>query len=121
MPSPSNPVQTVSAGTGPQQGGAGNASGALAAALLAHITDASGAHAASAISYAGDGTWADGTTNPASTVETQLDKIMGHSAGKSLEIAIRGEFGSDWVTGLRVRYIDITYTTNVVNLSLAPT
>ncbi len=99
MPSPSNPVQTVSAGNGPQQGGLGGGSGAVAAALLAHITDSSGAHAASAISYAGDGTWADGTTNPASNVETQLDKIVGDlgtgdGAGK---ISYNG--GAAWVDG----------------------
>jgi hypothetical protein len=99
MPSPSNPVQTVSAGTGPQQGGAGNASGALAAALLAHITDASGAHAASAISYAGDGTWADGTTNPASTVETQLDKIIGDLGSGDGAGKIRYDGGSAWLDG----------------------
>jgi hypothetical protein len=41
-----------------------------------HINQASGAHAASAVSYAGGGNWADGTTNPATTVEAQLDKII---------------------------------------------
>ncbi|MCA9629354.1 MAG: hypothetical protein KC766_16885, partial [Myxococcales bacterium] len=49
-------------------------------ALLTHINDhendASGAHAASAISYAGGGNWLGGRTNPATTVEGQLDKII---------------------------------------------
>jgi len=48
--------------------------------LLAHLNDhendASGAHAASAISYAGGGNWLGGRTNPAATVEAQLDKII---------------------------------------------
>lgn len=48
---------------------------ALLGYLNAHI--ASGpAHAAEVISYAGGGTWADGTPNPASTVEAQLDKLV---------------------------------------------
>jgi hypothetical protein len=49
---------------------------ALLAAINAHINLASGAHAASATSYAGGGNWADGTTNPATTVEAQLDKVI---------------------------------------------
>jgi hypothetical protein len=48
---------------------------ALLGYLDAHI--ASGpAHAAGVISYAGGGTWADGTPNPATTVEVQLDKLI---------------------------------------------
>jgi hypothetical protein len=49
---------------------------ALLADINAHINDASAAHAAAALSYAGGSAWADGTTNPASTVEAQLDKIV---------------------------------------------
>ena len=41
-----------------------------------HITNASGAHAASAVNYAGGGAWVNGTTNPATTVEGQLDKVI---------------------------------------------
>jgi hypothetical protein len=44
--------------------------------INSHINNASGAHAASAVSYAGGGNWADGTTNPATTVEAQLDKLV---------------------------------------------
>jgi hypothetical protein len=44
--------------------------------LNSHINQASGAHAATAISYAGGANWADGTTNPATTVEAQLDKVI---------------------------------------------
>lgn len=49
---------------------------ALLGFINAHINQASGAHAASAVSYAGGGNWVDGTTNPATTVEAQLDKII---------------------------------------------
>ncbi|MBI3184821.1 MAG: hypothetical protein HYZ28_22005, partial [Myxococcales bacterium] len=49
---------------------------ALLGFINSHINNASGAHAASATSYAGGGSWADGTTNPATTVEAQLDKVV---------------------------------------------
>lgn len=49
---------------------------ALVGFINAHINVAAGAHAASALTYAGGGNWADGTTNPATTVEAQLDKIV---------------------------------------------
>jgi hypothetical protein len=49
---------------------------ALLGFLNAHINQAAGAHAASAVTYAGGGNWADGTTNPASTVEAQIDKVV---------------------------------------------
>lgn len=99
MPSPSNPAQTVSPGPGPQQGGGGGGGGAVAAALLAHISDASGAHAASAISYAGDGTWADGTTNPAGNVETQLDKVIGDLGTGDGAGKIQYNGGATWADG----------------------
>lgn len=51
--------------------------------INAHINNASSVHAASALSYAGGGTWADGTTNPASTVESQLDKVVADLAATS--------------------------------------
>lgn len=52
--------------------------GSFAAALLALATeiDAFVAGAAAAISYSGGPNWADGTTNPATNVEAQLDKII---------------------------------------------
>jgi len=49
----------------------------------AHENDASAAHAASAISYAGGGTWLGGRTNPATTVEAQLDKIISDLAAQT--------------------------------------
>lgn len=41
-----------------------------------HINGSVGVHPASAIAYAGGPTWADASTNPAATVEAQLDKIV---------------------------------------------
>jgi hypothetical protein len=48
---------------------------ALLGHLNAHIVSGP-AHAAAVITYAGGGTWADGTPNPATTVEAQLDKLV---------------------------------------------
>ena len=56
---------------------------ALLSFINAHINLASGAHAASALTYAGGGNWADGTTNPATTVEGELDKIISDLAATS--------------------------------------
>jgi hypothetical protein len=52
------------------------ASSGASAALAAHLADTDDAHDASAISYAGGSAWLDGDTNPATTVEAQLDKII---------------------------------------------
>jgi len=49
---------------------------ALLVSVNAHVTNASGAHAASAIAYAGGGAWKDGAGNPATSVEAQLDKLV---------------------------------------------
>lgn len=49
---------------------------ALLTALQTHVNQTTGSHAATSISYAGGGNWADATTNPATTVEGQLDKII---------------------------------------------
>jgi len=51
--------------------------------INAHENQATGAHAASAIAYAGGGAWADATTNPAASVEAQLDKIVADLAATS--------------------------------------
>jgi hypothetical protein len=56
---------------------------ALLGFINAHINQAAGAHAASAVAYAGGGNWADGTTNPATTVEAQLDKVISDLAATS--------------------------------------
>lgn len=41
-----------------------------------HVTGVADVHPASSLSYAGGGNWADGTTNPATTVEGQFDKML---------------------------------------------
>lgn len=69
------------------------------AALLAHVNDhenaPSDAHAAAAISYAGGAAWADGTPNPATTAQGQLDKIVGDLGGTSGAAKV----GADTVAG----------------------
>ena len=55
---------------------------------LLHSFLSAGAHAASALTYAGGGNWADGTTNPATTVEGELDKIV-----SELMIYVNSEWG----------------------------
>jgi hypothetical protein len=49
---------------------------AVGDALQDHLVDTSGAHAATAISYAGSGAWADTTTIPSGTVEAAIDQIV---------------------------------------------
>jgi hypothetical protein len=50
---------------------------------------------ASAIDYAGGGNWRDSTTNPAATVEAQLDKIIGDLASSSSGNSGTHKIGSD--------------------------
>jgi hypothetical protein len=47
---------------------------ALLGFINAHLNNASGAHAGSAIAYAAGPAWKDGTANPATTVQAELDK-----------------------------------------------
>lgn len=47
-----------------------------AANLTAHIANGVGAHAASAISYAGSGAWADATTVASNNVEAAIDEVV---------------------------------------------
>jgi len=42
----------------------------------AHVTGGADRHPAASIDFAGGGAWADGTTNPATSVEAQLDKLV---------------------------------------------
>jgi hypothetical protein len=50
--------------------------GRVATAFASVAAAVAGAVTAAGTSYAGGGAWADGTTNPATTVELQLDKIV---------------------------------------------
>lgn len=71
--------------------------------LLGHINDhenaASGAHAASAISYAGGGNWLGGRTNPATSIETQLDKIITDLAAQTANDDGAERIGTQAVAG----------------------
>ncbi len=72
----------------------------LLTALQAHVVDTTDAHAASAISYAGGSAWADTTTNPATTVELQLDKIVSDLSPSTGTAKIGGAaVGSDLSAG----------------------
>lgn len=51
---------------------------------------------AAMIAYAGGIAWADGTTNPATTVEAQLDKIISDLAGTGGAIKIGANTGANW-------------------------
>ena len=79
MPSTVSPSVALQVFNGPRPQGVGG--GGAAEGLISHITDPVGAHAASAISYGGGSAWADGSTNPATDVETQIDKILSDLAG----------------------------------------
>ncbi len=72
---------------------------ALLTALQAHVVATSGAHAATAISYAGGGNWADGTTNPATTVEAQLDKVVTDLGGSGGAAKLGFAGSGTWADG----------------------
>lgn len=74
---------------------AGSGAGA-AAALLAHLSDPVDAHDASAVSYAGGSTWADGTTNPPSDAESQFDKTVTDLAGGSGDDKVGATVAAVW-------------------------
>lgn len=74
MPSTSDPKTTIASGPGPFIVGGG--AGAANASITAHISDPTDAHDASSISYVSGPAWADGTTNPSTNIEAQVDKII---------------------------------------------
>lgn len=53
--------------------------------------------AAASISYAGGPAWADGTTNPATTVQAQLSKIVSDLAGSAGTGKVQGSTVSSWL------------------------
>jgi hypothetical protein len=71
---------------------------ALLASLNAHV-NASAAHAASAITYAAGGNWKDGTTNPATTVKAQLDKLVSDLAADAGAGRLGAAARSNWLDG----------------------
>jgi hypothetical protein len=78
MPSTLDPLSSVSPGPGftTSASSDGTTSTAALSAIQDHVADPVGAHLGSAISYAAGAAWADGTTNPNSTVQAQLSKIL---------------------------------------------
>jgi hypothetical protein len=72
---------------------------ALLGFINAHINQAAGAHAASAVPYAGGGNWKDGTTNPATTVEAQLDKIVSDLVADAGAARIGSAARTAWLGG----------------------
>lgn len=71
----------------------------LLTSIRDHINQSSGAHAATAISYGGGAAWADGTTNPSTTVEAQLDKILVDLGGTGGASKIKYDGGANWADG----------------------
>ena len=99
----SGTVHTLRAG---RVGGSGGALEQLLGWLDGHIDGSADKHAASAVDYAGGSTWADGTTNPATTVEAQLDKNISDlagSAGGARVGASSFSFGVTNITGATVQ------------------
>jgi len=81
MPSTRLPTSITTGPGAPPPGGAKAED--VAASLVAHITDTTGAHAASAISTVLGPQWHNTYTNPAADVQTQLDKIVTDLASES--------------------------------------
>ena len=91
-------VRTTTAPAGIASGG----SPAFVGGLSAHILDPANAHAATAISYDGGPNWKDGTTNPATEVDAQLDKIitdLGQGSNGAERITFDGSLGGTWANG----------------------
>jgi hypothetical protein len=102
------------------------------ALIYGHTTMPVGAHQAQAIWYAGGPTWGDGaTTNPATTVELQLDKIIsnlsdsGSIGGTRLvgHLALPGTWYTGLTAGQALDQIDEAFRgiTPIVNLHVAGT
>lgn len=84
---------------------------ALQDALNAHISGATNAHAATAIGYAGGPAWRDATTNPAATVEAQLDKIITDLGDSSVN-------GSARISSLSVSGVNVLLASGSVRSQL---
>lgn len=114
----SGTVHTLQAG---RVGGSGGALDQLLGWLDGHVSGVSDKHAASAINYAGGGNWADGTTNPATTVEAQLDKMISdltNAAGSARVASASFSFGVTNITGATV-YAQLTQVAQATNLYYA--
>jgi len=80
---------------------AGRVSTALAAIMgfyNAHVTGAADPHPATAVNYGGGANWANGTPNPAATVEDALDAIIIQLANTFLTISGARKIGIEGAT-----------------------
>lgn len=84
---------------------------ALQDALNAHISGTTNAHVATAIGYAGGPAWRDATTNPAATVEAQLDKIITDLGDSSVN-------GSARISSLSVSGVNVLLASGSVRTQL---
>lgn len=64
-----------------------------------HVLGSADNHPATAIAYAGGAAWADGATNPATTVEAQLDKIVSDLAAATGAKKLGLEALAAWADG----------------------
>jgi hypothetical protein len=72
---------------------------ALLELLNGHATASAAAHTASAIAYAGGGAWKDGTASPATTVEAQLDKLVGDLSADAGAARLGAGARTGWLDG----------------------
>ena len=94
---------------------------ALLGFINSHINLASGAHAASAVSYAAGGNWADGTTNPATTVKAELDKIISDLAGTGGADKIGATVAGLWADGTGITATRVKTALDEILTDLAAT
>lgn len=85
-----------------------------------HVLGLADAHPGTTIAYGGGGNWKDGTTNPATTVEAQLDKIVSDLAtnGGAAKISTAGAGIGTWANGDQIAYTSIQATLNDLAASL---
>jgi hypothetical protein len=69
---------------------------ALLTAINDHVVDTSAAHAATAVSYAGSGNWADGTAVTSTTVEAAIDEVVSDLAATGGATKVGFTTASTW-------------------------
>jgi len=89
--------------------------------LAAHVIDPLDAHQASAIGYQGGSAWADATTNPATTVEDQLDKLVTDLAATAGAARVGAASTGNFADGSPATGADIQALINSVVAKLAAT
>lgn len=90
-----------------------------------HVSGVIDQHAASALTYGGGGAWADGTTNPATTVEAQLDKVISDlsptAGGSSGARKIGIETSSAWADATTIAATNLRAFVDAIITNLAST